>query len=303
MSVRWLRLGGGVVLGAGCLIPLVTRFGVLSAGDPVYLGTCLVGIGAGLLCVVTSFGKEPPRSGAWRTIGRLAALALAALVAGILVWLRPFAADDRALGAMINDDRVVVTSTLTEIRLDPVVPDDEPGLIFQPGARVDARAYVKILRGLAERGHRVIIIKQPFGIAFASNGEAAEIATGNPNPGGWYVGGHSLGGTVAAIEAADSPALSGLILWASYPASDISDMDKPAISVSGTNDTLSTPADIEASRADLPQATRFVRSQGTIHAFFGDYGVQPGDGEAGVSRVAAQAEIIAATHRFISGQS
>jgi hypothetical protein len=38
-----------------------------------------------------------------------------------------------------------------------------------------------------------------------------------------------------------------------------------------------------------------MRIDGGIHAFFGDYGSQPGDGEPGTSREDAQAQIIAAT--------
>ncbi|MFB0839367.1 hypothetical protein ACETK3_15300 [Arthrobacter sp. E44] len=36
-----------------------------------------------------------------------------------------------------------------------------------------------------------------------------------------------------------------------------------------------------------------------MHAFFGDYGNQPGDGEPGVSRQAAQQQIAAATVAFL----
>jgi dienelactone hydrolase len=69
--------------------------------------------------------------------------------------------------------------------------------------------------------------------------------------------------------------------------------------VSGGNDGLSTPAKIEASRQLLPADTEFAAVRGGVHAFFGDYGPKPGDGEPGISRQAAQQQIAAATVSFL----
>ena len=43
----------------------------------------------------------------------------------------------------------------------------------------------------------------------------------------------------------------------------------------------------------------FAAVQGGVHAFFGDYGAQPGDGDPGISREAAQEQITAATVDFL----
>jgi dienelactone hydrolase len=94
----------------------------------------------------------------------------------------------------------------------------------------------------------------------------------------------------------------GLLLYASYPATDISATLPPQVkvlSVSGSNDGLATPADIEASRADLPPTARFVVIDGGVHAYFGDYGPQGGDGTATIPRENAQAQIKAATLEFL----
>ena len=53
--------------------------------------------------------------------------------------------------------------------------------------------------------------------------------------------------------------------------------------------------DIEASKANLPSDTTFVPIEGGIHAFFGDYGAQSGDGTATISRGNAQRQIVEAT--------
>ncbi len=49
------------------------------------------------------------------------------------------------------------------------------------------------------------------------------------------------------------------------------------------------------SRANLLGDAKIVMIQGAVHAYFGDYGRQPGDGEPTVPREPAQAEIIDAS--------
>jgi len=73
------------------------------------------------------------------------------------------------------------------------------------------------------------------------------------------------------------------------------------LSVSASNDGLATPADIEASKADLPADARFVEVEGAVHAFFGDYGPQPGDGTPTISHDQARQEISAATLELVDG--
>ena len=66
-------------------------------------------------------------------------------------------------------------------------------------------------------------------------------------------------------------------------------------SISGSNDGLATPAKVDAAKAKLPPDTRYVVIDGGIHSFFGDYGLQSGDGTPSVSRHAAQEQIQTAT--------
>jgi hypothetical protein len=79
--------------------------------------------------------------------------------------------------------------------------------------------------------------------------------------------------------------------------------DLTVASISGTADPLTSPADIESSRAELPATTVFTAVQGGIHGYFGDYGAQPGDGTPGVDRGSAQAQIVAASTTFMAAVS
>jgi hypothetical protein len=72
------------------------------------------------------------------------------------------------------------------------------------------------------------------------------------------------------------------------------------LSVSGSEDGLATPADIEESRAMLPQDAGFVEIDGAVHAFFGDYGPQPGDGSPTITQDDARAQIGSASVGFVS---
>ena len=72
------------------------------------------------------------------------------------------------------------------------------------------------------------------------------------------------------------------------------------LSISGSADGLTTPADIEASKAKLPPTTTYVVIEGASHSTFGDYGTQPGDGMGAGDRAAQQAAIGKATQIFLA---
>lgn len=220
---------------------------------------------------------------------------------GALAWLRPYAADGTAVAAMAGTDRVAVKQDSTTITLTPTgagATGPTTGLIFAPGARVDARAYVPVLERVAAAGHPVVIVKQPFGLGFAALGAPSGIIDARPEVARWAVGGHSLGGVVAARAARDDQRIDGLVLWASYPDDAVSLPQLPAVSIYATLDGLATPDQIRAAATRLPKA-RFVAVDGAAHASFGDYGPQAGDGTPTISRDAAQAQIAAATTELL----
>ena len=289
------------VLGAAGLVlasawALFTNLNTVLNSHPSYL-ILYVGslvIGAAVLGAGIGLRDHPQRL--WLSIP--GAIVLVAL-AGAGLWLAPFGATDVALDAMGDSDTVNVTSTMTEITLQPQSTEPDVGVVFYPGARVDSRAYAHILRPLAEAGHVVVIVKEPLGIAFLSTGFAGSWIEDHPEVTTWIVAGHSLGGVVASMNAESTVGVDGLVLWASYPASDISGSPVRAVSVFGTNDGLTTPEQVAESVPNLPGATEFAPIEGGIHSFFGDYGLQPGDGEPGVPRDMAQTEIIEATLAFL----
>ena len=229
-------------------------------------------------------------------------LALAVALAGFVIWAQtPLGPMPEALAALETDSAVRV-ETEPWLEFWPQNRTPNSGVILYPGGRVDPRSYAPAARALAEEGYLAVITPMPLNLAFFDSGAAAEVIAVYPEIETWVVGGHSLGGVVAAGYAeANADVVDGLLLWASYPADDaLATRRKPAVlSIYATNDGLSTPQDIEASRANLPPETHWVEIAGGNHAQFGWYGEQPGDGQATISRLEQQQQIVAATAELL----
>ncbi|SKC59022.1 alpha/beta hydrolase [Krasilnikoviella flava] len=309
ITPTWLRAATLVVAAAALVVvawACATAWGAVVHCHPAYAVLLVLTLAGAVVAGVRTLRRRPARPG-WRRVLRVVLLVLGAAWVVLLAWLRPFGAVEPALAAMRSDDAVTVTEGAARYVLAPADGGDGTAVFFQPGARVDARAYAAVLRPLAEAGHTVVVAKQPLGIAFLAMGAFDDARDAMPGTERWVVGGHSLGGTVAAMEAdaADGDAAApaaGLLLFASYPASDMSGTLTAAVaSVSASEDGLATPAKIDASRADLPADTSFTVVEGGVHAFFGDYGPQPGDGTPTISHDDAREQISAAAVAFVDG--
>lgn len=280
---------------------MATQAGGVVHGHPTYgimlTITLLGGAWGSALTWLPHHGTSAQR---WLSVtGLILAFAWIALMA----WLRPMTAQEVALEAMKSDSDVTVQETVARIELAPTQHQASTMVFFQPGARVDARAYVPTLRPLAEAGYRVVIVKQPLGIAFTSMGALNDVRADHPDAADWVIGGHSLGGTVAAMAAVETTTAApviGLFFWASYPADSIRETFTGEVaSISGTRDGLATPDKIDPSRADLPADTVYTVIDGACHAQFGDYGAQPGDNTPTISNEEARAAISDATLAWV----
>lgn len=213
-------------------------------------------------------------------------LVLALVVGAFLVWaLPPLGPGDTALAALESGQGVTVTHTDAGWVF---LPDSEwgapaTGLVFYPGGRVDARSYAPFARALAAEGHAVVIVEVPLSLAVLEVG-AADDALDSPQLAAvtrWAVGGHSLGGAMAAqyLAGAQRTDIDGLLLLAAYPPSG-ADLSRSGVSVTDVTATLDSVLDRErwvAGRALLPENAYRVSIAGGNHAGFGDYGAQPGD--------------------------
>ncbi len=308
--VRQMAALGALLAVGWCLVSAWSAIVHAHPAYPILLGlTALVALAAVVRARRHRALGAGRRSsgGVWRIVWRIAAAVAAFAWVAAIVWLRPSAAVEPALAALVSDASVTVTEDATRIVLAPAGTEPSTGMFFQPGAKVDARAYAAVLRPLAEDGRLVVIAKQPLSLAFLATDAFASTRPNYPAITRWVVGGHSLGGVVAASDAAahDDDAAApvvGLLLFASYPAGDLSDtLTAAVLSVSASNDGLATPAKIEASRAMLPASATFTVIDGAVHSSFGDYGPQDGDGVPTVDHDAARRQLSEATTRFVAG--
>lgn len=231
-------------------------------------------------------------------LGVILLIVLVIAVVGFVAWATTPAGTvmEEALAALETSDTVTV---LTDpwLTFAPAEPADT-GLIFYPGGRVLPESYAPAARAIAEAGYLVVVPAMPLNLAVFAPGVAADVIAAHPEVTRWVIGGHSLGGAMAANFAHANPgAVQGIVLWASFPqASDtLVDSDLVAASIYGTLDGLASVDDIDASRPYLPDTTTFVAIEGGNHAQFGYYGRQGGDLEATITREEQQAQAVAAT--------
>jgi hypothetical protein len=230
-------------------------------------------------------------------------LAIPLLAAGgFVVWAEMTPSPmPEALAALQSDAEVEVTGDRWLV-FSPVNQEARMGLILYPGGRVDPRSYAPAARAIAAEGYLVVIVPMPLNLAVFGADQASEVIAAFPGVGHWAVGGHSLGGAMAARFAhGHASEVQGLVLWAAYPdtSNDLSASDLAVASIYGTLDGLATQDKIATSRSLLPLDTNWVAIEGGNHAQFGWYGPQSGDNPATISRETQQQQIVEATLRLL----
>ena len=94
----------------------------------------------------------------------------------------------------------------------------------------------------------------------------------------------ALGGAMAASYAADHAGeFDGLLLCAAYSTDDLSQTGLKVESVYGTADGVLNRESYEKYRGNAPQMAEDV-IDGGCHSYFGDYGMQDGDGKPSITR-------------------
>ena len=178
---------------------------------------------------------------------------------------------------------------------DEDIPESakDTGIIFYPGGKVEYTAYAPLMRDFAEKGFFCALVKMPFNLAVLDANAAKDVREAHPEIKYWIIGGHSLGGVMAAKYAAISD-FDGLFLFAAYSATDMSDKDITVISVYGDKDGVLNMEDYAANKKNLPPDTIECVIEGGNHSQFGSYGLQEGDNEASISAEDQRAQAVKA---------
>ena len=160
------------------------------------------------------------------------------------------------------------------------------GFIFYPGGKVEYTAYEPLMKELANQGILCILVKMPFNLAVLDMNKADGLQAQFPEIETWYIGGHSLGGSMAAsyLEKNNSD-YQGLILLASYSTADLSSTALDVLSIYGSEDKVLNKEKYQKYLVNLPSDYQEKIIEGGCHAYFGMYGLQKGDGIPTISNM------------------
>lgn len=214
---------------------------------------------------------------------------LLALCAGAFFWYASdyYRAEDVALDVLAQDSGISVQDNLTV--LSPTVPSDT-AIIFYPGAKVEAEAYLPLLEQIKQTGVTCILVHMPFNMAIFDTDAAEDVMEQFPDIQHWYMAGHSMGGAMASQFASEhQDEIDGLILLGAYIYGDYPD-----------EKTLTVYGSLNQSVEDhIDYTENIVEIEGGNHAQFGNYGPQKGDLPATISAAEQQAQTVDAISDFM----
>ena len=191
-----------------------------------------------------------------------------------------YRADSEAISEFTNNHSVKQNETSDGVLV--FEPDGASiGFIFYPGGKVEYTSYIPLMSSLAEEGVLCILLEMPFNLAVLDVNAAEGMTDDYPEIEEWYIGGHSLGGSMAASHLAKNTAnFDGLILLGSYSTAEIT---LPVLSIYGSEDKVLNREKYAEYKPNISVLlTEFVINGG-CHAYFGMYGEQEGDGTPSIS--------------------
>ena len=191
-------------------------------------------------------------------------------------------ADQNAVDALQSSGSVTVIATDDMVLFRPETA--KAGFVFYPGGKVEHTAYAPLMQKLAQNDIACVITKMPFNLA-VMDVDAADKAVGLlGNIDSLYIGGHSLGGSMAASYIDKTKYdFDGLVMIAAYSTADLADNDINVLLVNAGNDNVLNHDKYSEYMDNLPASSWGYHITGGNHAQFGSYGQQKGDGIATVS--------------------
>lgn len=170
----------------------------------------------------------------------------------------------------------------------------EIGLIFYPGGKVEAIAYLPLLYKLSQKGITCFLIEMPFNLAVFDINAANSVFEKYPEIKTWFIAGHSLGGAMASSYMKKNyNKVDGLILMGAYP---INDAEVATLAIYGSED-------VNLDRTKLENTENKIEISGGNHAYFGNYGEQKGDGKATITREEQQEIAVKEIIEFINKET
>lgn len=207
-------------------------------------------------------------------------LVITLLTGGITMYASDYyKADEKSIKEFVQSNSAVKTTSDGRGMITYGEENAKYGIIFYPGGKVEYTAYEPLMVSLASKGAFCVLLKMPFNLAVLGVNAADGVFKKFPEISRWYIGGHSLGGSMAAYYAqSNAERFEGLVLLAAYSTKDLSTSNLRVLSVFGSEDKVMNKEKYDEGKANLP--TNFIEYKitGGCHAYFGMYGEQDGDG-------------------------
>ncbi len=167
------------------------------------------------------------------------------------------------------------------------------GIIFYPGAKVEAISYLPLLDKLSDEGYTAILCEMPFNLAVLAINSADDAKELFPEDiTEIYMAGHSLGSAMASTYSEDNiDEIDGLILLGGYIHNDYPDED--ALTIYGS---------LDSQEERINYNDNIVVIEGGNHAQYGDYGEQKGDLKASITAEEQQDLTVEAIRDFIESR-
>ena len=211
--------------------------------------------------------------------GGLLTLAILIGLAGIILHVKTYQPTASANQA---SQAATVTQNVTTFK----AKNSRLTVVFYPGGLVEPASYSNWAAQLAQAGYTVKIVHFPLNLAVLAPNQANKVVGPHEQ---YVIGGHSLGGAMAARYAAqaDKKNLKGVFLLAAY------------LSVTASRDGVLNWSHYEANKKYLPRDTTFTTISGGNHGGFGSYGHQQGDKIAHISNATQQQQVAQALIKWL----
>ena len=224
------------------------------------------------------------KKGKWIPI-IITGIVLVVLFTSVVIFLNTVSkADTKAINAYNKENIKNAETQVLSDHMIAYIPEGEikAGLVFYPGGRVEYNSYEPLLKTCAQEGILCIVVEMPQNLAFFGINRGLKAIEHFPEIKDWYIGGHSLGGSMAATcAAANEGTFKGVILLGSYSVNNIKDHE--VLTIYGSEDGVMNKNKYNKNKDNLPDNFTEVIIKGGNHAYFGMYGNQKNDGTATIT--------------------
>lgn len=187
----------------------------------------------------------------------------------------PKEVDAGNLNVKVNDNMLSVRNTSTNGRTEKI------GIIFYSALRVEAGCYFPLMVKLSQYGYDCFLPTAFGNQTYLNAGGADKVIRKYKSVTHWYLAGHIEGCDPAAQYAAANPdKIEGLIWLGGYTNINLSRLDRPLLSIDGTEDTIHSVESNEKAKSHDPADAVYEVIEGGNSTGFTNTVLLKGDSQA-----------------------